>query len=148
MSKQISIVVPLLNESESLPELTRWIDEVMQKHSYTYELIMIDDGSTDNSWEIIEELRTSNSNIRGIKFRRNYGKSAALHVGFAAAEGEVVITMDADLQDDPRGIPNFLEFQEVWIFRISEFLGLSGFWNFWDFWVSGIYRFSGISGIP
>lgn len=105
MSKQISIVVPLLDESESLPPLTRWIVEVMEKHNYTYELIMVDDGSTDNSWEIIEELRTSNNNIRGIKLRRNYGKSAAMHVGFAAAEGEVVVTLDADLQDSPEEIP-------------------------------------------
>ena len=105
MSKQISVVVPLLNESESLPELAKWIDKVMHTHNFTYELIMIDDGSTDNSWEIIEELRSGNSNIRGVKFRRNYGKSAALHVGFSAAIGEVVITMDADLQDSPDEIP-------------------------------------------
>lgn len=105
MSKQLSIVVPLLNEEESLPELVRWIAEVMSKHQYSYELIMIDDGSTDNSWAVIEALSQTNEHIRAIKFRRNYGKSAALHVGFAAAEGEVVITMDADLQDSPEEIP-------------------------------------------
>lgn len=105
MSKQLSIVIPLLNEEESLPELVRWIAEVMSKHQYSYELIMIDDGSTDNSWAVIETLSQTNEHIRAIKFRRNYGKSAALHVGFAAAEGEVVITMDADLQDSPEEIP-------------------------------------------
>ena len=103
--KQLSIVVPLLNEEESLPELIRWIDEVMQKNSFSYEIIMIDDGSTDRSWSVIEQQAAINENIRAIKFRRNYGKSAALHVGFSAAEGEVVITMDADLQDSPEEIP-------------------------------------------
>ena len=105
ISKQLSIVVPLLNEEESLPELIRWIDEVMQKNSFSYEIIMIDDGSTDRSWSVIEQQAAKNENIRAIKFRRNYGKSAALHVGFSAAEGEVVITMDADLQDSPEEIP-------------------------------------------
>lgn len=102
---QISIVVPLLNEAESLPELSDWINNVMQENSYTYELLYIDDGSTDNSWEIIQELSSRNSNIKGFRFNRNYGKSAALHVGFRESEGAVVITMDADLQDSPDEIP-------------------------------------------
>ena len=102
----ISIVVPLLNEAESLPELSQWIDKVMKAHNYSYEIVFINDGSTDNSWEIITELGATNPSIRGISFRRNYGKSAALHEGFKAAEGTVVITMDADLQDSPDEIPD------------------------------------------
>lgn len=106
MSKiDISVVVPLLNEAESLPELTKWIEQVMQKNGYNYEVLFIDDGSTDGSWKIIEELSSRNPLIKGIKFRRNYGKSAALNVGFEAVRGEVVITMDADLQDNPEEIP-------------------------------------------
>jgi glycosyltransferase involved in cell wall biosynthesis len=101
----ISVVVPLFNEDESLKELTDWISRVMDANSYSYEVLLIDDGSKDNSWKVIEELSASNPNIKGIKFRRNYGKSAALNVGFAAAEGEVVITMDADMQDSPDEIP-------------------------------------------
>jgi glycosyltransferase involved in cell wall biosynthesis len=101
----LSIVIPLINEAESLPELTAWIEKVMAEHNYTYEIIFVDDGSTDNSWEIIEELRTRNHNIKGIKFQRNYGKSAGLNEAFRAATGEVVITMDADLQDSPDEIP-------------------------------------------
>jgi glycosyltransferase involved in cell wall biosynthesis len=101
----ISLVIPLLNESESLPELEAWIARVMVQHGYTYELLLIDDGSTDNSWEIIEQLAAKNPSVRGIKFRRNYGKSAALNTGFAACKGDVVITMDADLQDSPDEIP-------------------------------------------
>jgi glycosyltransferase involved in cell wall biosynthesis len=101
----ISIVVPLLNESESLPELEAWIARVTQENNYAYEVIFIDDGSTDNSWEVIQSLSDKNSNIKGIRFRRNYGKSAALNVGFNAAKGNVVITMDADLQDSPDEIP-------------------------------------------
>lgn len=101
----ISIVVPLLNEEESLPELTEWIDRVMVANHYTYELIFIDDGSSDNSWGVIENLKAKFNNIRGIKFQRNYGKSAALYVGFSITRGEVVITMDADLQDSPDEIP-------------------------------------------
>ena len=101
----ISIVVPLFNEDESLTELTAWIDRVMQVNHFTYEVIMIDDGSNDNSWQVIEDLRYKNANIRGIKFQRNYGKSAALNEGFKAAQGEVVITMDADMQDSPDEIP-------------------------------------------
>jgi glycosyltransferase involved in cell wall biosynthesis len=101
----LSIVIPLLNEDESLPELAAWIKAVMQANSYSYEIIMIDDGSTDNSWAVIEALRKENSHIKGIKFQRNYGKSAALNEGFKAAQGDVVITMDADMQDSPDEIP-------------------------------------------
>jgi glycosyltransferase involved in cell wall biosynthesis len=101
----ISVVIPLLNEDESLPELHQWIQKVMQEHNYTYEVVFIDDGSTDNSWKIIEELQEKDPCVKGIKFQRNYGKSAALHVGFQKVEGEVVITMDADLQDSPDEIP-------------------------------------------
>ena len=101
----LSIVIPLLNEEESLPELAAWIERVMLANSFSYEIIMIDDGSTDNSWKVIEGLRVKNSNIKGIKFQRNYGKSAALNEGFKAAQGEVVITMDADMQDSPDEIP-------------------------------------------
>ncbi|MGE6219944.1 glycosyltransferase family 2 protein [Nubsella zeaxanthinifaciens] len=101
----ISIVVPLYNEAESLPELITWIDSVMQNHQFSYEAIFIDDGSTDQSWKVITSLKEQFPSIRAIKFRRNYGKSAALNVGFAAAQGDVVITMDADLQDSPDEIP-------------------------------------------
>jgi len=97
----ISIIVPLYNEAESLPELAAWIDRVLTKNRLSYEVIMVDDGSSDNSWDVIESLVKSNPSVRGIKFRRNYGKSAALHCGFQAASGDVVITMDADLQDSP-----------------------------------------------
>ena len=101
----VSIVVPLFNEDESLPELCAWIQRVVLANNLSYEIILVDDGSTDNSWEVIESLSISNHNIRGIKFQRNYGKSAALNEGFKAAQGEVVITMDADLQDSPDEIP-------------------------------------------
>ncbi len=101
----ISVIVPLKNEEESLPELAAWIDRVMQEHRYSYEVWMIDDGSTDNSWNIIQQLAAANPNVKGIKFQRNYGKSAALNEGFRAAQGDVVITMDADLQDSPDEIP-------------------------------------------
>ena len=101
----ISIVVPLFNEDESLPHLAEWIDRVMQQHGFSYEVIMVDDGSKDNSWNVIESLRANNSAYKGIKFRRNYGKSAALNVGFSHAHGDVVITMDADLQDSPDEVP-------------------------------------------
>lgn len=101
----ISVVIPLLNEEESLPELSQWIEKVMTANKFTYEILFIDDGSTDNSWNTILELQKKNSNIRAIKFRRNNGKSAALNVGFGATQGEVVITMDADLQDSPDEIP-------------------------------------------
>ena len=101
----ISVIVPLYNEDESLPELAAWIERVMQENQFTYEVIMVDDGSSDDSWAVIENLRKSNENIRGIKFQRNYGKSAALNEGFKAAAGDVVITMDADMQDSPDEIP-------------------------------------------
>jgi len=97
----ISLVIPLKNEEESLPELSEWINRVMIANNHSYEIIFVDDGSTDNSWNIIEELRNKNPNIKGIKFQRNYGKSAGLNEGFRAAQGDVVITMDADLQDSP-----------------------------------------------
>ena len=102
----ISIVIPLFNEDESLPELAAWIERVMAANGYSYEVIMIDDGSTDNSWKVIEELGKKNDCIKGIKFQRNYGKSAALNEGFKAAKGNVVITMDADMQDSPDEIPD------------------------------------------
>tara|TARA_B100001109_G_C18858733_1_gene472941 strand:- start:1178 stop:2131 length:954 start_codon:yes stop_codon:yes gene_type:complete len=105
LSKQISIVVPLFNEDESLPELHAWIVKVMQANQFTYEVIFVDDGSKDDSWKVVEDLARKDENVKGIKFRRNYGKSAALNRGFDATEGEVVITMDADLQDSPDEIP-------------------------------------------
>lgn len=101
----ISVVVPLYNEAESLPELNAWIERVMKENNFSYEVIYVDDGSTDNSWDIIEGLKKNCPNVCGIKFRRNYGKSPGLHCGFQRAQGEVIITMDADLQDSPDEIP-------------------------------------------
>ncbi|HQS23230.1 MAG: glycosyltransferase [Sphingobacteriia bacterium 24-36-13] len=101
----LSIVVPLYNEEESLPELCSWIKSVVDQHGYTYEVLLIDDGSRDDSWKVIQTIAASNPNIKGIKFQRNYGKSAALNEGFKAAQGDVVITMDADMQDSPDEIP-------------------------------------------
>ena len=101
----ISIVIPLFNEEESLPELCSWIEKVMLSNNYSYEVLLIDDGSKDNSWSVIEDLSSKNKSIKGIKFRRNYGKSAALNIGFQKVTGDVVITMDADLQDSPDEIP-------------------------------------------
>lgn len=101
----ISVVVPLYNEEESLPELEAWIARVMDEHKFSYEIIFVNDGSTDGSRRVIEDLRKHNPNVRGISFRRNYGKSPALNTGFRAAKGDVVITMDADLQDSPDEIP-------------------------------------------
>jgi len=101
----ISLVIPLKDEEESLPELSEWINRVMNANNYSYEIIFVDDGSTDNSWNIIEDIRNQNPNIKGIKFQRNYGKSAGLNEGFRAAQGDVIITMDADLQDSPDEIP-------------------------------------------
>lgn len=101
----ISVVIPLYNEEESLGELYAWIDRVMQANNFSYEIIFVNDGSTDKSWSIIEDLHSKNENVHGIKFRRNHGKSAALYCGFDAAQGDVVITMDADLQDSPDEIP-------------------------------------------
>ena len=101
----ISVVIPLYNEEESIPELFSWIERVMKEHGYSYEVIFVSDGSTDRSWEIITELKSRSEHVHGIKFRRNYGKSPALYCGFAKAQGDVVITMDADLQDSPDEIP-------------------------------------------
>lgn len=102
---ELSIVVPLFNEAESLPELHAWIQRVLNAHHLTYEVIFVDDGSKDGSWNVIEELKQKDAQVRGIKFLRNYGKSAALHTGFEAATGKVVVTMDADLQDSPDELP-------------------------------------------
>ncbi|MBX7064381.1 MAG: glycosyltransferase family 2 protein [Saprospiraceae bacterium] len=102
---QISMVIPSFNEEESLPELTAWIAQVMAREGYSYEVLLIDDGSTDQSWNVIKKLASADHHIRGIRFRRNYGKSAALNTGFQASRGKVVITMDADLQDSPEEIP-------------------------------------------
>jgi glycosyltransferase involved in cell wall biosynthesis len=101
----LSLVIPLLNEQESLPELHNWIVKVMNTHNFSYEILFIDDGSTDGSWQTISQLSTENLNVKGIRFLRNYGKSQALHAGFAKAQGDVIITMDADLQDSPEEIP-------------------------------------------
>ena len=101
----ISVIVPLYNEAESLPELTAWIDRVMKEHDFSYEVILVDDGSTDDSWRVIRDLAAANPALRGVSFRRNYGKSPALNTGFGLAAGDVVITMDADLQDSPDEIP-------------------------------------------
>ncbi|MFK7814365.1 MAG: glycosyltransferase family 2 protein [Maribacter sp.] len=106
---QLSIVIPLLNEEESLNELYGWIAEVMQSNHFLFEVIFIDDGSTDSSWDIIQQLSSKNKNVKGIRFPRNFGKSQALHAGFREATGEVVITMDADLQDNPEEIPELYE---------------------------------------
>ncbi len=105
----ISVVIPLFNEEESLPELAAWIDKTMTENNFSYEIIMIDDGSKDNSWQVVEDLQTKNPLVKGIKFRRNYGKSAALYCGFDVAQGDVVITMDADLQDSPDEIPELFK---------------------------------------
>jgi glycosyltransferase involved in cell wall biosynthesis len=105
----ISVVIPLLNEEESLPELAAWIERVMQENHLSYEVLFVDDGSRDGSWKIIEGLAAQNPNLKGIKFRRNYGKAAALNVGFSNATGDVVITMDADMQDSPDEIPGLYE---------------------------------------
>lgn len=105
----ISVVIPLYNEEESLPELIDWIERVMTTHSFSYEVILVDDGSKDQSWPIIEKYSQKDDHIKGIKFRRNYGKSAALHCGFQTAQGDVVITMDADMQDSPDEIPELYQ---------------------------------------
>ncbi len=105
----ISVVIPLFNEEESLPELAAWIENVMIENHFSYEIIMVDDGSKDNSWEVVEGLQIQNPSVKGIKFRRNYGKSAALFCGFDVAQGDVVITMDADLQDSPDEIPGLFK---------------------------------------
>ncbi len=105
----ISVVIPLLNEDDSLKELHDWIVSVMQSNQFSYEILFIDDGSTDKSWQIISELGDINPNVKGIRFLKNFGKSQALHAGFAKAEGDVVITMDADLQDNPEEIPELFK---------------------------------------
>lgn len=101
----ISVVIPLLNEEESLEELHDWIANVMQSNHFSYEILFIDDGSTDSSWNVIKELSNTNPQVKGIRFQKNFGKSQALHAGFNKAEGDVIITMDADLQDNPDEIP-------------------------------------------
>ena len=108
MSKQISIVIPLFNEEESLPHLLTWIQKVLDG-KFSYEVIFVDDGSKDKSWEVVAKMASNNASVLGIKFQRNYGKSAALQKGFEACEGDVVITMDADLQDSPEEIPALYE---------------------------------------
>ncbi len=115
-TKDLSIIIPLLNEAESLPELLAWIRSVVEREGYAYEVIFVDDGSTDASWETIRSLADGDDRIRGISFRRNYGKSAALYHGFAAAQGNVVVTMDADLQDSPEEIPQMYKMitEEGW----------------------------------
>ncbi|MDO4880837.1 MAG: glycosyltransferase family 2 protein [Capnocytophaga sp.] len=102
---QISVIIPLFNEEESLPELHQWIVSVMKKEQFSYEIIFVDDGSRDHSWQVIQQLSQENTNVKGIRFQKNYGKSQALHAGFEQAQGEVIITMDADLQDSPEEIP-------------------------------------------
>jgi len=101
----ISVVIPVYNEEESIPELTEWIIRVMQANGYSFEILYVDDGSKDSSWNIIEQQSKKNTSVKGIRMRRNYGKSAALHEGFSASKGDVVITMDSDLQDSPDEIP-------------------------------------------
>ncbi len=105
----ISIIIPLLNEDESIGELTAWIERTLKPYKYSYEIIFVDDGSTDQSWEVIQSLHQTHPEVEGIRFRRNYGKSAALHTGFQQAKGDVVITMDADLQDSPEEIPGLYD---------------------------------------
>lgn len=119
---QISVVIPVFNEEESLPELTNWISRVMEEHGFSYEIIFINDGSTDRSWEIIQRISEQNQCIKGLNFTRNYGKSAALDAGFKRAEGEVVITMDADLQDSPDEIPGLFQ-------MVSEGLDVVSGWK-------------------
>ena len=105
----LTVLIPLLNEAESLPELHQWISKVMQQHNFSHEIVFIDDGSTDDSWHLIEELSKKDANVKGIRFQKNFGKSQALHAGFAIAQGDVVITMDADLQDSPDEIPELFD---------------------------------------
>lgn len=146
---QISIIIPVFNEEESLPELTQWISRVMQVHGFTYEVIFINDGSTDKSWEVISGLSLVYSQVKGINFTRNYGKSAGLNAGFAKASGQVVITMDADLQDSPDEIPGLyqmiteggLDVVSGWKKERHDPLGKtipSKFFNGVTRWISGI----------
>ena len=120
---QVSIVIPLLNEEDSLMELYDWIATVLRSNSLSYEILFIDDGSTDNSWQKIREITAKDNAVKGIKFNRNYGKSQALHVGFEKAQGDVVITMDADLQDNPEEIP------ELYSLVVSEGYDLVSGWK-------------------
>ena len=135
----ISVVVPLYNEEESLPELFAWIERVMKAHDFSYEVIFVNDGSTDRSWQIIEQLQTKSDKVRGIKFRRNYGKSPALYCGFEQAQGDVVITMDADLQDSPDEIPELYrmitedDYDLVSGWKQKRYDPLSGIKNLHDF---------------
>ena len=119
----ISVIVPSFNEYESLPELCSWIGEVMDSNNYSYEIIIVDDGSTDDTWKVIQELASKTEQVKGVKFRRNYGKSAALNVGFEKAQGDVVITMDADLQDSPDEIP------ELYSMIVNDGLDLVSGWK-------------------
>ena len=146
----VSIVVPIFNEHESLPHLEKWIRQVMEKNNFRYEILMIDDGSDDGSWSVIESLVELNDKVRGIKFRRNYGKSTALNTGFQAANGDVVITMDADLQDSPEEIPELhrmimednLDLVSGWKKERHDPLSKtipSKFFNRITRWVSGIH---------
>ena len=109
---QLSIIIPLFNEEESLLELHQWIQKVMITNKFSYEIIFIDDGSTDSSWQVIENISKQDKNVRGIRFLKNYGKSQALNAGFAEANGEVVVTMDADLQDSPEEIPELYRIRD------------------------------------
>lgn len=109
MEKDISVIIPLLNEDESLEELHDWISRVMESNQFSYEIIFVDDGSSDNSWGVIEKLKEKNAKVKGVKFRRNYGKSAALNIGFQYSEAKIVVTMDADLQDSPEEIPELYQ---------------------------------------
>ena len=109
----ISVIIPLYNEDESLPELFAWIKRVMEANHFSYEVIFVNDGSTDRSWDVIKQLSDTNETVKGIKFRRNYGKSPALYCGFKEAQGDVVITMDADLQDSPDEIPELYDMVQL-----------------------------------
>ena len=130
----ISVVVPLFNEAESLPELHAWIQRVMQANNFSYEIIFVNDGSTDNSWDVIEELSKKDGNVKAIKFRRNYGKSPALYCGFKKAQGNVVITMDADLQDSPDEIPGLYHMiKDEGYDLVSGARKISGIHNLHDF---------------
>ena len=143
----VSLVIPLLNEDESLGELASQIDEALSK-DYTYEIIFVDDGSTDDSWKVIEELSAKNSDIKGISFRRNYGKSVALQAGFEKAIGDYVVTMDADLQDDPNEVPDMIQMLKDGNDLVSGWKKVrhdpiqktipSKFFNFVIFFISGL----------
>jgi len=118
----ITVVIPLKDEAESLPELTAWIKRVMEHHSFSFETILVDDGSKDDSWKVIQEISNNDHRFKGIKFKRNYGKSAALNVAFREAKGDVVITMDADLQDSPDEIPSLYSKNKGRTIRFGQWL--------------------------